>query len=427
MLDLLGQRRFAPLFLTQFLGAFNDNVFKNALVIFIAFRVAGEDARDASLLVVAAGGIFILPFMLFSPLAGDLADKYDKAWLIRRIKLAECCIMFAGGLAFIAGSLAGLLLVLFVMGLQSAAFGPLKYSILPQHLAQAELLGGNALVQTSTYLAILGGTVLGGLVVASGPRGPGLVAASTLLIAAAGWLASRWIPPAPAGMAALVPEWNPLRGVVRMLREAAREGPLWRVMLAISWFWFVGAASLSLVPGYTRVVLAGNEQVATLLLTAFSLGIGAGSMSCARLAGQRARLRLVAAGALAMAVFGVDLALVSPAPMLGGAARGPLEVLRDPGALRAVLDLFGLAMAGGFYIVPLYTLLQVLSPDSTRARMVAANNILNALFMVASALVTMGLLAAGLGIDSIFAVIGLACLPWAMLVWHRRHGGGDSP
>jgi len=427
MLELLLARRFAPLFLTQFLGAFNDNVFKNALVIYIAFSLAATEPRHASMLVIAAGGVFILPFLLFSPVAGQLADKLEKALLIRRIKLAEIAIMTVGAAAFALESLWGLMAALFAMGLQSAAFGPLKYGILPQHLHRSELLGGNALVQAATYLAILCGTLAGGLVVAIRPAGPLLVGALTLALAMAGWLASRGIPRAAAGSPGLAVDWHLPRAIARLLREAAAAPGLLVTILGISWFWFVGAAALSLVPGYTRSALAGNEQVATLLLTAFSLGIGAGSLACGLLARRFGRLRLVPAGALGMALAAADLSLLGNPGAGIAALRGPLEVLAHGRSARAVLDLLLLAVAAGLYIVPLYTLLQRAAPAAARARLIAANNVLNALFMVSSAVLTMGVLAAGLDLPRIFGVIGAGCAASALLARPLRRGLGDSP
>ncbi len=426
---LLRQRRFLPLFLTQFLGAFNDNVFKNALVVYIAFAVAERTGRDSSLLVILAAGIFILPFFLFSATAGQLADKYEKSLLIRRIKLAEILIMLLGALGFYYRNEWALMGVLFLMGAQSTLFGPIKYGILPQHLDTDSLLGGNGLIQMGTFLAILLGTIVGGAVVAIESLGTELVGLITVSVALAGWLSSRFIPAAAAADAGHRMRWNPVRQTLKIMAYARRDHSVFVAILAISWFWFVGATFLSLVPSYAKNVLHGNEYVVTLLLAAFSVGIGCGSLLCERLSRGRIEPGLVPVGALGITLFGIDLFLAgSPVPASayaqGLATAG--SFLRHTGNWRVLADLTLLGAFGGLFIVPLYALVQQRSALACRSRIIAANNVFNALFMVFSALLTMALFALGLSIPGIFLLVALLNIVAALAVFravpefHRR-------
>ena len=400
---LLGERRFGPFFGTQFLGAFNDNVFKNALVITIAYEATRD---DASFLVNVSAGLFILPFFLFSALAGQLADRTEKSVLMRRIKLAEVGIMLLAATGFLLGSVTFLIAVLFLMGTQSAFFGPVKYAILPQHLAEEELVGGNALVESGTFLAILLGTLLGGLLVAGDSRSPLAIGGVLVAVAALGWLASRAIPAAPASQPGLRLDWNVPVATWRIVRQAAGNRTVFLSILGISWFWLYGAMFLTQLPVYTREVLGGSETVVTLLLVTFSVGIGVGSLACEKLSGRLVEIGLVPFGSIGLTVFAVDLAFASPSlPPAEVLSAG--EFLRHPGYWRVLVDLAGAALFGGFYIVPLYALVQSRSEPEHRARIIAANNILNALFMVVSALMAIGLLAAGLRVPDLFLVMGL--------------------
>lgn len=413
---LLGTRRFGPLFATQFLGALNDNVYKNALVIFLAFALADSTGIDSNQLIVLAGGIFILPFFLFSATAGQLADKYEKAWLIRCIKLAEIIIMTLGAIGFVTQSVLLLFIVLFLMGAQSTFFGPLKYGILPQQLELAELTGGNGMVQMGTYISILLGTILGGVLIAVSGYGPWLVTAAVLLFALTGWVASRYIPAVGAAAPALNIDFNVLRRTWQLMQYCRSDRTLFLAILGVSWFWFLGATFLSLVPGYTRELLEGNEHVATLLLTAFSVGIGVGSLLCERFSHRTINLGLVVVGVIGITVFALDLWLLGD-PATG--ANGLLSAavfLQEVNHWRVLIDLTGIGLFGGLYIVPLYTMVQYRADPAYRARVIAANNIFNALFMVLSAVVTMTLLAAGAGIPLIFGLIGLANLVFALAV-----------
>lgn len=421
--SLLGTRRFGPLFATQFFGALNDNVYKNAMVIFLAFALADRSGISSNILIVLAGGIFILPFFLFSATAGQLADKFEKARLIRYIKLGEIFIMSLGAMAFITESVVLLFIVLFLMGAQSTLFGPLKYGILPEQLQLAELTGGNGMIQMGTYVSILLGTMLGGVLIAISGYGPYLITVAVLLFAFSGWYASRHIPMGQAADSSIVIDPNFLRRTFVLLAYCFRDRTLLIAVLGISWFWFLGATFLSLVPGYTRDLLNGNEHVATLLLAAFSIGIGAGSLLCERFSHKSIELRLVIAGVLGITLFALDLFVQGEPSVMEGAGKASQMTagifLQYAAHWRIMLDLAAIGLFGGLYIVPLYALIQYHAAPDHRARVIAANNILNALLMVLSALVTMGLLALGASIPLIFGLIALANIVFAALVLSR--------
>lgn len=404
---LLGTSRFLPLFCTQFLGALNDNVYKNALVIFIAFTLADRTSINSSVLVIIAGGIFILPFFLFSATAGQIADKYEKAMLIRRIKVAEIVIMSLAAVGFMLQDVAVLMTVLFMMGAQSTFFGPLKYGILPQHLDVEELTGGNGLIQTATYLAILGGTIIGGILISLGSAGTVLVSATVIFVAVAGWAGSRYIPRADPFDAGLALDWNIVRQTFRIMRYALDDREIFTTIIANSWFWFLGATFLSLVPGYTRDVLHGNELVATTLLFAFSVGIGSGSLFCEKLSRGRIEPGLVPLGALGLTLFPLDLFLATPAVLGSTVTMHPSQFVLEWQYLRVLLDMVFIGFSGGLYIVPLYAMIQYRSHPDHRARVIAANNIVNALFMVVSAVIVTGLINITIGITRIFMIVAV--------------------
>lgn len=405
---LLKTRRFSPIFMTQLLGALNDNIFKNALVILIAFSLTAH-ARNSSIMVIIAAGLFILPFFLFSALAGQVADKFEKSLLIRRIKIAEILIMCLAAVGFSLKSLPILLFVLFLMGSQSTLFGPLKYGILPQHLKESELTGGNGMVQMGTYLAILLGTILGGVVVAIKPSGPYLVSILVLAVATTGWLCSRYIPRAPASEPELVINWNLVQATWWIIGFAREKRRVFWSIIAVSWCWFYGATFLSLIPSYTRDVLIGNEHVATLLLTAFSVGIGTGSLLCEKLSGGRIEMGLMPIGAAGLSLFALDLYLTGQpvaAPVTAD-LHTAASFLSAAGGWRVLLDICLLGGFGGIFIVPLYALIQNLSSHARRSRIIAANNILNALFMVCSAVLTISLFSLYVSIPVMFLVMSI--------------------
>ncbi len=414
---LLAKRRLGPLFLTQFLGAFNDNLYKNALVILIAYQASALSAKGSHLLINLSAGLFILPFFLFSASAGQLADQMDKATLIRRIKALEVFIMLVGAVGLVSGKLWILIPVLFLMGTQSSFFGPVKYAILPQHLPSKELVEGNGLVAMGTFLAILLGTLAGGLLVAMGESGRWIVATAVLCVALGGWWTSRAIPPAaPAA------PWRPLpmnlwRETRQILGDAVADKRVFAAILGISWFWFFGALLLTQIPNLTRLHLGGDEMVVVLLLTTFSLGIGAGAMLAARLSGGQVEPGLVPLGALGLSLFGLDLGLAAPSGIAAGTLLGISDFLSRATYWRVLLDLGLLSLSGGLYIVPLYAMVQSRTATHHRARVIAGNNILSALYMVLSALFAITLLGAGLEIPGLLLTLALMNVLYAGLLF----------
>ena len=400
---LLRERRFRPFFLTQFLGAFNDNLFKNALVVLLTFQAASWTTIAPALLANLAAGIFILPFFLFSATAGQLADKYDKARLTRLVKVLEIAIMLVALAGFVLHSLAVLLGALFLLGCHSTLFGPVKYALLPQHLHEDELVGGNALVEAGTFVAILLGTLAGGMLAAA-ENGALWIAAAGLVVALAGYLTSRGVPPAPAPEPGLKVNPNPLTETWRNIGFARENQPVYLAILGISWFWLYGALFLAQFPAYAKGVIGGGEGTVTLLLATFTVGIGIGSLLCEKLSGGQIEIGLVPFGSIGLTIFGLDLAFASPAGLPAGAPLAVAEVLAQPGVIRVLVALLMLGVFGGFFIVPLYAMMQSRSAAAHRARVIAANNIMNALFMVAGALAAGGLLSAGLSIPALFGV-----------------------
>ena len=403
---LLGERRFRPFFLTQFLGAFNDNLFKNALVVLLTFQAASWTTLPLALLSNLAAGIFILPFFLFSASAGQLADKYDKARLTRLVKVLEMAIMLVALAGFLLHSLTVLFSALFLLGCHSTLFGPVKYALLPQHLHEEELVGGNALVEAGTFVAILIGTLVGGLL-AGLDNGDVWIAGGGLIVAVVGYLTSRGIPPAPAPAPDLRINPNPFTETWRNIGFARQNRTVFLTIMGISWFWLYGALFLAQFPAYAKGVLGGGEGTVTLLLATFTIGIGLGSLLCEKLSGGHVEIGLVPFGSIGLTLFGLDLAFASPAVLPAGAPLAIAGVLAQPGMLRVLLALMMLGVFGGFFIVPLYAMLQSRSAPAQRARIIAANNILNALFMVVGALAAGSLLGAGLSIPVLFGVAAI--------------------
>ncbi len=404
---LLKQRRFLPFFTTQFLGAFNDNVFKNALIILIAFQAAGADASHSNFLINLCAGLFVLPFFLFSATAGQLCDKYEKSRYIRWVKLLEIVIMTGAAVGFVTGNVSLLIALLFLMGFQSTLFGPAKYSILPQHLKPEELVGGNAWVEMATNLAILLGTMLGGVLIAL-QQGAYWVAGVVIILAVLGYLSSWAIPPAPPAAPDLKINWNPLTETWNILRFTYQNFTVFQSVLGISWFWFLGSVYVAQLPNFTKLTLGGGEHVITLLLTLFAVGIGAGSLLCERMSGHKVELGLVPFGSIGLTVFGVDLFFATPAaPPAGGELLGMLAFLDQPGSWRVVMDVVLIGMFGGFFIVPLYALVQQRSEPSHLSRVIAGNNILNAVFMVAAAIIAVVMLDRGLNIPQLLLLMAI--------------------
>jgi 1-acyl-sn-glycerol-3-phosphate acyltransferase len=380
---LLRQRRFAPFFATQLLGAFNDNVFRNATIVLITAQL-GLSTAQASLYTNLAPALFILPFFLFSALAGQLAEKYEKTRLIRWIKLFEIGAMAVAAWGFYAHHASLLLVVLFLMGLHSTMFGPIKYSILPQALHPEELVGGNGLVETGTALAILFGMILGGSLMLSPAHGPTYASIAVLAIAVVGYLASRAIPPAPATAPTLRIHWNLAAETARILKLCTRQRAVFNSVLGISWFWFFGTALTAQLPVYAQVNLGGGSALFLLALGVFSIGTGIGSLLCEKLSGRTVEIGLVPLGAFGISAFVLDLYFARPgaAPVAGLDVAG---FLHAPGSLRILADLMLVGVFGGFFLVPLFALVQSRTPRAELSRVIAGNNILNALFIVAAA------------------------------------------
>jgi 1-acyl-sn-glycerol-3-phosphate acyltransferase len=420
---LLRERRFAPFFWTQFFGAFNDNVLKNALVIIVTYqaaRFAGANSSLAGLqsgiLVNLAAGLFILPFFLLSASAGQIADRMEKASLIRIIKGAEIGVMLLAAYGFVASNLAALLGALFLMGVHSTFFGPVKYAILPQNLAETELIGGNALIESGTFIAILAGTITGGYLASLGGVGPEAAAAGGVLVALLGFCASWFVPRSPAAAPDLAIDWNPLRETWRNFRFIRRNVVVFRAILGISWFWLYGALLLSQFPQYTKEVLRGGETSVTALLAIFSVGVGAGSLLCERLSGHKIELGLVPFGSIGLTAFGVDFFFASQA--LGDSTVPTVAALfQDWAHLRVVADLLLTGAFGGFYIVPLYALMQSRTERAHVSRAVAGNNVLNALFMVIGALAAIGLIRAGCSVNQILLIGAIANAAVALYIY----------
>ncbi len=402
---LLAEKRFLPFFITQFLGAFNDNVFKNALIILIAFQGAKFSSVNPNVLTNLSAGLFVLPFFLLSATAGQWIDKYEKAWSIRIIKLLEVVIMLGAALAFVAGQLYWLIALLFLMGAQSSFFGPAKYSYIPQHLTADELVAGNALVQGGTFIAILLGTILGGILIAS-DAGRNQVALAVVVLAVLGYLASRWIPDTPSLQPDLKINWNPLTETWRNIHFIKQNRTVFLSVLGISWFWFLGAIYLVQLPSYTRVALGGDVHVVTLILTLFTIGIGAGSLLCNRLSGHMIELGLVPLGSIGLTLFGLDLYFARP-DMVSSVLMGPADFIRHTGNVRVIVDVMLIGMFGGLYIVPLFSLVQERSEAAHLSRVIAGNNILNALLMVISAVYAIAMLKAGISIAQLLLTVAI--------------------
>ena len=415
---LLRKRRFLPFFLTQFAGAFNDNLYKNTLLLLITFSAAPFMGLSSNVVVNVAAGLFILPFFLFSALAGQVADKFEKSGIIRWVKLAEIVIMTLAAIALWHHWYIALLLLLFLLGVQATFFGPVKYAILPQVLAEQELVGGNALVEMGTFVAILVGTLSAGLIMQL-PGARLWAAGGVILAALLGYLASRRVPLAPAAAPDIKLNINPLTETWRVIAISRENHAVFLSVMAISWFWFLGAGYLTQLPNFAHHALNGDRSVVTLLLAVFTVGIGVGSMLCERMSGHRVELGIVPIGSLGLSLFGIDLYMGLPTHQ-SAAAIDWLAMLTLPANLRVVIDLLGIGIFGGFFIVPLYAYIQQETAADKRARIIAANNILNALFMVVSAIT--GALFLGpfkLNIPQFFMVLALMNLVIAAYVYHQ--------
>jgi len=361
---------------------------------------------DAKSLATLLPGLFILPFFLFSATSGQLADKFEKSRLVRFVKVLEIGIMLLAAYGFLFSILWPLVVALFLMGLHSTLFGPVKYAYLPQHLRQEELVGGNGMVEMGTFVAILLGQILGAWLAVTSADGV-MTSLAVLGLAVLGYLTSRGIPDSPAADPGLRINWNPFTETFRSLKFAYGNRVVWLSMLGISWFWFYGATLLAQFPTYAKEVLQGDESLFILLLAVFSLGIGLGSLLCERMSGHKVEIGLVPFGAIGLTLFGIDLYFFAPVLPAAGAVNDVWQFIAQPGNWRGLADIILLGLFGGFYIVPLYALIQTRSEKSHQSRIIAANNILNALFMVISAGVSMLLFGLGLSIPELFLATAL--------------------
>ena len=407
---LLKQRRFAPFFWTQFSGAANDNLFKFAFTVMVTYQLSVSWLPPA-LAGLVIGALFILPFLLFSATSGQLTDKFEKTRVIRFVKNLEVVIMLVAAAGFMSNNVdvqvPVLLACTFLMGLHSTLFGPVKFAYLPQALTERELTGGNGMVEMGTFVAILLGNIVGGLIIAIPHVGPDYVAMGCVVLALAGRVVAQFIPLAPATDPDLKINWNPVTETWRNLKLANQNIVVFRSMLGISWMWFFGATFLSQFPSFAKEVMHGNEQVASLLLVVFSIGIATGSLLCEVLSKRHVEIGLVPLGAIGMSVFAVDLYFASRG--LGASPVMNLSVfIAQPAHWRVMADLMLLSLFAGLYSVPMYALIQLRSQSTHRARIIAANNILNALFMIVSAILAGALLKAGFTVPQIFLFVGLA-------------------
>ena len=416
MTALISQRRFGPFFWTQALGAFNDNVFKQALLILIAYQGLSLMGLGSQQLNNVAAAIFILPFFLFSATAGQLAEKYDKALLIRRIKALEIVIMLLAGLAFWSGSVGFLLLVLFLMGTQSTFFGPIKYAILPQVLATHELVKGNGQVSMGTFVAILLGSLTGGALIAL-DGGWILVSVAAVSVAAVGLFFARRVPPVAATDPDLAIDLNPVHQTISRVRLTRENLVVFRSILGISWFWFFGSVLLPQLPALVQEQLNGSESVAVLVFALFSIGIGGGSLLCDQLSARRVEIGLVPLGSIGLSLFGIDLYFAAQSLAPVAAPVGVVDFLARDGALRLVADVVLMGVFGGFYIVPLNALIQHRSRPDHRSRIIAGANILNALAMVAAGVYSIALLTAGLDVAELLLATALINIAVALYIY----------
>jgi MFS family permease len=415
--NLFFDRRFWPLFWTQFLGAFNDNVFKNALVILITFKAYSMLGLSPKDMVALASGIFILPFFIFSPIAGQIADKYSKSKLIYWIKVWELLAMALGAIGFYSENLYLLMFTLFFMGLQSTFFGPIKYSILPELLRPEEMLKGNALVGMGTFISILLGTILGGTLIALGDNAAFAVSLAVILLAVFGILTGKAVPYLAPCDQQLKLDFAPIRPIKTVLTLSRRNSEVHQSIRGISWFWFLGAAVLSIIPPYCHEILNANELIVTYFLALFSVGVGIGSMVCEKICKGDVKLGTVPIGAFGMTLFLFDLFLVG---MPNLQFQSITQVLNSFTGLRISIDMLLFSICGGFFIIPLYTLMQVKTESTIRSRIVAANNIANAMYMVIASVLLIVFFQSGLSIPQVLGVLAILNLVFTSYIFYRR-------
>jgi MFS family permease len=406
--QLLKQQRFRPFFFTQFLGAFNDNVFKTALITLVAFHAASLSSIDGATLATLLPGLFILPFFLFSATAGQIADKYEKSQIIRLVKVFEIGIMLFASAGFFLHNIWLLGAALFMMGMHSTLFGPVKYAYLPQHLKENELIGGNGMVEMGSFVAILLGQILGAWL-ATVSNHEIFTSIAIILIAILGYWVSRGVPNTPAADPGLTINWNPITETIKNVKLIWPQQQIWVAIVAISWFWFYGATVLAQLPNFAKNNLHGTESVFILLLSVFSIGIGLGSLLCEKLSKGRVELGLVMFGAIGMTVFGADLYASSANihAASGDALRNSMQLMANISNWRMLADIAFIGLFGGFYIVPLYVLIQTRVDKNVQSRVIAANNIMNAFFMVVSSLFSLWIFNHGYSIPQLFLAVAL--------------------
>lgn len=413
---LLKTRRFLPLFLVQFLGAFNDQVYQKAFVALITYRLADEVDVPIAMLGIIASALFILPFALITPMAGQLADRRDKAVLIRWIKASEIVVMLLACVGYYTQNIVFLYFVLFLMGAQSAMFAPIKYSVLPFYLKPEELMGGNGLVQGSTFLAIIVGTIIGNeLILTEG--GVLIVSIFVVSVAVIGFISSLYAPPVPPSPQAEPIDWFFVRAIWKLVAACRRHRPAWRAILAISWFWFLGATFLSLLPSYAKEELGVDQGVLTVLLAGFSIGVAIGAVSSNWLSGGRVGPHLPPWGALGLAIMAVELWFATPvAPEPGAPLMSRAEFFSDFAGWRVLIDFVILAAFAGIYVTPMNAVLQTEAPDDRRASFIAASNVVDSALIVLNAVVVAVLVAIGMDTRSVLVAITLTALPMTFLV-----------
>lgn len=414
---LLKERRFLPLFLTQFFGAFNDNAFKLSMLTLISYHLSTTQ-EQSEYYQAMAGALFTLPFFIFSATSGQLADKYDKALLTRLVKVFEVLLMIIGSFALYRGSIILMMVTLTGMGIHSTFFGPIKYAILPDHLPRQELLGATGMIEASTFLAILLGTTLGTLSINVTSATPYVAIMLILIAAFSGLFSSLFIPSAPSTLINLKVDLNIWRATMAMLKQAKEENGVFLAILTISWFWLIGAVILTKLPDYAHYVLGANTKIFAVFLALFSIGIAIGSLMINRMLQGRITLSIVPAAMISLSVFTFDLYWASPVavgnsePLLG-----LLNFFTYFAHWRIAFDLFMLAFSAGLFVVPLYTFLQVASHPEARARTIAANNIYNALFMVGGTFFVMVLLYFNIAIPQVFLILSLLNFFAAVVLW----------
>lgn len=413
---LLRTRRFLPLFLVQFLGAFNDQVYQKAFVALVTYRLADQVGVPIAMLGIIASALFILPFALITPMAGQIADRMDKAIMMRWIKAWEIVVMGLACVGYYTQDIVFLYFVLFLMGAQSAMFAPIKYSVLPQYLHRDELMGGNGLVQGFTFLAIIFGTIIGNeLILRDG--GVLIISVFVVSVAVIGFVASLYTPTAPPVPGAEPIDWFFIRAIWKLIAMCRRHPPAWRAILAISWFWFLGATFLSLLPSYAKEELGVDEGVLTVLLAGFSIGVAVGAIASERLSGGRVGPHLPPWGALGLAVMAVELWFATPvAPEPGTPLLDRTAFFADFTGWRLLIDFIILAAFAGMYVTPMNAVLQTEAPDDKRASFVAASNVVDSSFIVLNAVVIAVLVAVGLDTRTVLVVLTLSGLPMAFLV-----------